>query len=551
MRLKFIVISVIIFVTSLQAVGGPKTPFQNYKIFPSPTVHQIEPSIVRHPTNPLIMFASAYTISFSPFYRNEGLYITTNGGANWFGANIVPDGLQGFHNGDPGPVITPSGKLVLTHIGGDLQIVRNYANYSTNNGANWTSPYAIFSNTNNSQGKGSATIDDVTGSPYFGRIYYACNMITSNSPIIFAYTTENDNLWQQIIPVNSSVSGHQSVGSSISVGPNGQVYLAWASLLNVAPQNEDHIGFARSTNGGVNWTVSEQAYACNGIFTGNLPPWGIRVNGYPSVGADDSEGPYRGWIYVVTGEKNLAPAGSDPDIIFHRSSDGGQTWSQGIRVNQDAVNNGKIQYFAVLRVDEAGGINVIYYDTRNTPSNDSVDVYLSRSTDGGNSWRDILISNNKFYPEPVIGGGGGGNQGDNIGVTSGAGKIWPVWMGKYPGDNVYQTWTAPIDISSIGVTKLSSEVPSSFELMQNYPNPFNPETKVRYKISKSGNISLKLYDLLGRELTTLAEGFHTAGIYEVTLNTASLKNVTMSSGYYFYRLMAEGVSLTKLMILAK
>ena len=51
-------------------------------------------------------------------------------------------------------------------------------------------------------------------------------------------------------------------------------------------------------------------------------------------------------IYIVTSQKNLSPAGSDPDIILRKSTDGGQTWSSGIRVNQDALNNGKYSIFS-------------------------------------------------------------------------------------------------------------------------------------------------------------------------------------------------------------
>ena len=104
----------------------------------------------------------------------------------------------------------------------------------------------------------------------------------------------------------------------------------------------------------------------------------------PRIAVDLSNTSSRGTIYIVTSQKNLSPAGSDPDIILRKSTDGGQSWSSGIRVNQDALNNGKYQFFPGITVDDFGGVNIIFYDDRNTTS-DSSGVFLARSTDTGNS----------------------------------------------------------------------------------------------------------------------------------------------------------------------
>lgn len=525
----------------------PRTPFQNYKIFPS-SVNQIEPVIVRHPLNSQIMFASSYTLNTTNSVRNEGIYITTNGGSNWFGFDVVPDGLVAFHNGDPGPVIDKNGNFILTHLGPAVSINRIYSNVSTNTGANWSNPVTVY-NTSNSIDKGYAVTDDVPASTYYGRTYASATMLAGNVPIATAFTTSGGLNWQGIYYANNSVSGRNSFGPSMSVSHTGTVYVVWASTIITSPFNEVAVGFSYSTNGGVNWNAQETAYQVNGVKTSNFQPWGIRINGYPSMDVDKTGGARNGWIYVVTGEKNLAPAGSDPDIIFRRSTNGGTTWSSGIRVNQDALNNGKIQYFPCMHVDDGGGINILYYDTRNSPSNDSVDIYISRSSDGGNTWNDFLISNSKFYPQPVA-LGGAGNQGDNIGMTSANGKLWPVWMAKYPGDNVYQIWTAPVNISDIGIRKISSDIPSDFELLQNYPNPFNPSTKIIYKVSRNSHVSVKLYDVTGRELFTLVEGIHTQGVYETELTPEMSSK--LSGGYYFYRLNAgNGNVLTGKMVFLK
>ncbi|MEO8665061.1 MAG: T9SS type A sorting domain-containing protein, partial [Ignavibacteria bacterium] len=70
---------------------------------------------------------------------------------------------------------------------------------------------------------------------------------------------------------------------------------------------------------------------------------------------------------------------------------------------------------------------------------------------------------------------------------------------------------------------------------QNYPNPFNPETKIDYDIAADGNVSIILYDMMGREVRELVNENKPAGYYSVKLNAGSIP-----SGVYFYRISAEG-----------
>ncbi|NTW44201.1 MAG: T9SS type A sorting domain-containing protein, partial [Anaerolineaceae bacterium] len=218
-------------------------------------------------------------------------------------------------------------------------------------------------------------------------------------------------------------------------------------------------------------------------------------------------------------------------------------------VNRDVLNNGKIQYFPAIDVDDDGGINIIYYDTRNTASNDSVQVYLSRSQDGGNNWRDFIITGNKFYPQPVL-LGGAGNQGDNISIISANNKLYPLWMARYPGESVYQIWSSIIEISSVGINKISNEVPEKFDLSQNYPNPFNPKTKIRYNVPLSTNVTINIYNINGQLMQTLVNGNHNPGEYEVDFDYNTAGGI-FSSGVYFYRLITDNDVITRKMILTK
>ncbi len=86
----------------------------------------------------------------------------------------------------------------------------------------------------------------------------------------------------------------------------------------------------------------------------------------------------------------------------------------------------------------------------------------------------------------------------------------------------------------------------TYKLEQNYPNPFNPSTRITFSIKNAGFVSLKVYDLLGREVATLVSENRPAGIYDVAFNASNL-----GSGIYFYTLTSGGFSQTKKMLFVK
>jgi hypothetical protein len=515
--------------------------YTSFRIHPSAN-HQIEPMISRHPVNHDIMFVSSYNVVIGTSFRSEGVYVTTNGGLTWFGSDSCTGAPLQNHAGDPGPIIDKDGRLLLTHLGNFPSGM--FGNFSTDFGLTWSNNATIASGDND---KGSPATDDLPLSPYYGRTYLAWSRFISPFPVVFSFTSNGGNNWTALQQINASIGGHQSLGAGIAAGPNGVVYVTWASVILSFPFNEDFLGFASSSNGGVNWVIAETAIDINGIKTSSLAPWGIRVNSYPGTDVDKTGGSRSGWIYIVTAEKNHSPAGSDPDIVFFRSTNGGSSWSQGIRVNQDPINNGKVQYFPAMRVDESGGINIVYYDNRNT-TQDSMSVYLSRSTNGGNSWSDYSVSNHRFKPQSIV-GAGTGNQGDNIGITSGNGKHFPVWMDNSAG--IYQVWTAVIDYTSIGIKKISTVFPEKFGLEQNYPNPFNPTTKIKFEVPKSGPdnnlaVKLKVYNIHGKLISTLYEGNLSPGKYETVFDATNLP-----SGVYIYRIETSYFTDAKKMVLVK
>ncbi|HEY3250293.1 MAG TPA: T9SS type A sorting domain-containing protein [Ignavibacteria bacterium] len=494
---------------------------------------QDEIVLVRHPTNQSIMFGGANT-TVSGIY-GQGGYITTDGGTTWTGTDLLPPFTQA--SSDPGPTIDKDGTIIFTVLDNPGIV----AAYSTNNGISWSSRITIQGG---SEDKNFAASDDAPSSTYYGRSYCVwSNFSVGNPPIVFSYTTNGGVSWSSMSQINTSVSGHYSQGCDIAIGPTGQVYVCWAAPTSSSPFTEDFLGFAVSTTGGSSWNVTNNAYDMNGIRAGTFNGWNFRVNGFPRIAVDRSGGPRNGWIYVVASEKNLSPAGSDADVVLHKSTDGGTTWSAGVRVNQDPLNNGKVQFFPAIRVDENGGVNVVFYDNRNYPSvGDSCETFLARSVDGGTTWTDFVVSDHRWRVKGEVNLGSYG--GDYIGITSGNNKIWPFWFDDKTGS--MQAWTCAVTLDPVGVTTNNNEIPKQFSLGQNFPNPFNPNTLIDFSIPKAGKVSLEVFDIRGRKVATLIDEEKTAGNYRVDFYASDL-----SSGVYLYTLKGDGVSLSKKMLLVK
>jgi hypothetical protein len=88
--------------------------------------------------------------------------------------------------------------------------------------------------------------------------------------------------------------------------------------------------------------------------------------------------------------------------------------------------------------------------------------------------------------------------------------------------------------------------PSTYSLEQNYPNPFNPSTTIKYQLPKAGFVTLKIYDILGKEVITLVNENKVAGRHSVELNASRF-----SGGVYIYELKTPGFTSSKKMVLTK
>ena len=111
-------------------------------------------------------------------------------------------------------------------------------------------------------------------------------------------------------------------------------------------------------------------------------------------------------------------------------------------------------------------------------------------------------------------------------------------------------WRRPLSEMITGIDKSNDNIPAAFSLEQNYPNPFNPSTKIKYSIPSvethgHASVQLVVYDILGREITTLVNKEQAPGRYEVTFNASQFASET-----YIYRIVAgEFVSIKKMLLI--
>jgi len=405
----------------------------NIRPFPS-TVTQSEVDIKTMGGNGSTMFASwnSWNQPSGPFY-GTGFAFTNNEGISWTG-NF---NMFGGNNGDPGPWIWPAGSTWAGRLGisiiGSSQLA---ASYSTDNGVTWVGPTNMGGSGTD---KNLSAVDMTVASPFFGRAYTVWTDFSGANVnrIVGAYSSNGGVSWTGYGPVSPvPPSGHHMQGCDVAVGPGGVVYCVWATCTtNGQNSTEDFLGFAKSIDGGVTWPVSNvNVVDINGIRSAALFN-GIRSNGFPRIAVDRTNGN----IYVVTCEKNIAPATDAADVCMCRSTDGGTTWTH-TRVNQDTPGSGKLQYEAVVCVDAAGGVNVSYYDQRNTTST-TAEYWMSRSVNAGATWTDVAVSDHSFTPAPIP-GLAGGYQGDYTGITASTSKVWPTWADNSSG--IYQVWTSGI-----------------------------------------------------------------------------------------------------------
>ena len=134
-------------------------------------------------------------------------------------------------------------------------------------------------------------------------------------------------------------------------------------------------------------------------------------------------------------------------------------------------------------------------------------------------------------------------SGDSIEVSS-TNDLVPLSPGEY---HIYSTVKLPVpDLSVPTDVKNDNFVVTNYKLEQNYPNPFNPSTTIKYQMPNAGIVTIKIFDILGREIKTIINQFEQSGVHEISYNATGL-----GSGIYFYHLKVNNFISTRKMILLK
>lgn len=444
--------------------------------------------------------------------------------------------------GDPCVVYDGLGNLYFAHLSYPGYVSANWIDRiviqkSTDNGKTWNDGVGIFYNPPKQQDKEWLAVD--LHSQYKNNLYaswtefdkYGSSVKTDSTRILFSRSTNQGETWSRAVKVSDQggncVDEDNTVEGAVpAVGPNGEVYVAWSGPLGIM--------FDKSLNGGVSFGKDIFVTSQPGGWDFMIP--GInRCNGMPITLCDTSSSATRGNIYVCWGDQRNGTDNSDVFVI--KSTDGGTTWGDVVTVNND--NTTRHQFFPWMTIDQTtGNLYAVFYDRRNTTGY-ATDVYLAKSTNGGNSFDNYQISESSFTPVSNV------FFGDYTNIAAFNKKVYPIWM-RLDGAKL-SVYTALIT-DTLSVVTVKDEVTKvySFQLYQNFPNPFNPTTSILYNLEKENFVTLKVFDVLGKEVEVLVNENKSAGQHEIFFNA---KNI--SSGIYFYSLSAGNIHQMKKMIVLK
>lgn len=470
-----------------------------------------EPSINMLPDNPDIMVAAA---------NINNVYHSTDGGKSWEHQLLTsPFGVWG----DPVLDVDTAGHFYFFHLSntpGATWIDRIVNQKSTDGGKTWSDgTYTGLSGIKN-QDKQWSAIDRRTNAIYLTWTQfdkYGSTAANDNSKIMFSKSLDSGATWSTAKSINEKdgncVDSDLTVEGAVpAIGPNGEIYVAWAG--------PEGIVFDRSKDGGDTWLDKD-------IFVDNIPggwdfevPGIYRCNGLPITKCDTSGGQYHGTIYVNwTDQRN---GEDDTDVWIRKSIDGGDTWSDIIKVNND--DSGKHQFFSWMDIDQTtGDLYFVFYDRRNY-TDIRTDVYIAKSTDGGSSFENYKISESPFIPNKNI------FFGDYNNIVAHDGVVRPIWTRLHQGQ--LSVWTDVTPQTFWTATKEAAD--TSIQEAIIYPTPSHEKSYVSFKLHKDAEVSVALCNPSGSIVRSIvSKEIRGYGKHIIQI---PLEEMNLQTGRYFVRL---------------
>jgi Secretion system C-terminal sorting domain len=351
-----------------------------------------------------------------------------------------------------------------------------------------------------------------------------------------------------MFPLESGVWKNMDVTNSLFINTFMFGYIpsaggAGSGTISIAPIDSNSLG------SGFGFSVPFKEGDRHILFANNdyyIDQWLVNWMGYDPVTGNlrPNPSPYSKSEYLQRYDSDIP----EPQPLFDNAtrtffdstnSDGSKAFPYFNSANVDSLNPRFVN--APLNMDSVKAFLDNKWDTNaDTPWSWNVSQYLNGS--GGQIWP--LVENMSYANDTLqTAAMGGFPMGDLY-------HWWPSqytqWKAQEASEHQYiDNWLETGNASAIKKVT-GSGIPSKYTLSQNYPNPFNPTTQIQYAVPKSGYMSLKVYNVLGQEVSVLFSGFQKAGNYIATFDGTNL-----ASGVYLYRLEAGSVSITKKFILMK
>ena len=399
-----------------------------------------EVTIAINPKNPQNLVASFITMPHKFPYIVSSTYTSHDAGKTWL--KIATNNPEDRVQGDDGVTFSSEGTVYHSYLsfyglfsGDSLERPSSgiYVSSSTDGGLSWYQRSLVVDHINTCaplEDKPYVVTDNAPNSPYKNNVYlawthfakYQSKNPADSSQIYFARSIDSGKTFSPHLRISTyggdCLDGDNTVeGAITAVGPKGEVYVVWGGPRGLE--------FTKSLDGGKTFSQSEViGYIHNGW---DFDIKGIsRSNGMPVTKVDLSKGKYNGSIYVNW----IDDRNGDHDVFIKYSRDGGKTWSNPIRVNDDPVGNGKDQFFTWMAVDPVdGSVNCVFYDRRDLDST-KTGVTLARSVDGGDTFKNYKINIKPFECNPKV------FFGDYTGIDAYNGEVAPIFMHFASKDNL-------------------------------------------------------------------------------------------------------------------